>query len=152
MVVTIFWSIVLDDHWSKTIIRPRRIVGPVLLFILRWSCFLYRPTTLIIRLIPHWNPTNRETCALFLILETEWMFCDVWIVFSQCPPINIFPLIIFWYHAQNILTILSQYGWSLPLPCGHCWPFFSPVQKCLHSYKIPFIAALDIMSKRWHCL
>ena len=38
MTITNFWPIFLDDHWSKMIYRPKMIVDPVLLFILRWSC------------------------------------------------------------------------------------------------------------------
>ena len=34
-VITNFWSIVLDDHWSKKIYRPKMIVD------VRWSCFLF---------------------------------------------------------------------------------------------------------------
>ena len=34
------WSIVVDDHWSKKIYRPKMIVWFDATFILRWSLFL----------------------------------------------------------------------------------------------------------------
>ena len=36
--ITNFWSIVLDDHWSKRSVDLRWLFDLVLLFILRWSC------------------------------------------------------------------------------------------------------------------
>ena len=42
-----FWSIELNDLWSKKICRPKMIVGSGATFILRWSCF----HTLILLLI-----------------------------------------------------------------------------------------------------
>ena len=37
--ITNFWSIVLDDHWSKKIYRPKMIVDVRCYIHLSWSCF-----------------------------------------------------------------------------------------------------------------
>ena len=39
VVITNFWSIVLDDHWSKKIYRSQMIVVVRCYIHLRWSCF-----------------------------------------------------------------------------------------------------------------
>ena len=40
MVITNFWSIVLDDHWSKKIYRPQIIVDVRCYIHLSWSCYM----------------------------------------------------------------------------------------------------------------
>ena len=40
MMLRNFWSIVLDDHWSKKIYRPKMIVCFMVLYSFWWSCNL----------------------------------------------------------------------------------------------------------------
>ena len=64
------WSIVLDDHCSKTIYRPKMIVFvfPVLLFILRWSCFQSFTMSFVIYIF------NNFPSFLFSIIYTWWNY------------------------------------------------------------------------------
>ena len=74
-ILTTFWSIGLDDHWSKKIYRPQMIVDVRCFIYLIWSCFQFSSCHLLQELIQtslrkgQLKDIITETCKLDVLFK-----------------------------------------------------------------------------------
>ena len=86
-----FWSIVLCDHWSKKIYRPKMIV---------WWLVLYSSQMILFIICVIWD-------SLFLI----------WVMFQKNVPTGLFVLqlcLLDWVHLHSVIKIVSFHWRNIP--------------------------------------